>query len=222
MSSNITRKTARPTVAALAARMDERDQAINERFNRIESLLVQIAQGVQAPAPVVEQPLVLASTPVVGQVVATSDVTTGVPFRELREILKTHKANGAIKPGVTVKDAIAQGLMTDTGALGNGVPVQALVVETKAQAKARTEAQIAAAREIASGPRRANGTISPKAEWQVREDLAMIGGVDGFDREDFDVLGPLHEEIKVLTDAGVSLAKAGRALLAREARKVNA
>lgn len=59
-----------------------------------------------------------------------------------------------------------------------------VVTVTVAKAKAdeaakpkRTKAQRKAAKAIGSAPRRANGTISPKCEWEIRETLALSGGL---------------------------------------------
>ncbi len=77
---------------------------------------------------------------------------TGVSFKALQLRLREHKAAGHIAQGVTVRNAIAQGLMTDTGDLGTGVgPVK----ETKRKPAKGGKGKVAKAAKAlkAEGPR---------------------------------------------------------------------
>lgn len=169
--------TTRITVADLSARLD-RSEAEQAQVNaQILGALGDIA------ARLTGQPVVQAVTAptVVGTVVGTVvDEPVGTPFPVLRAALKAHKAAGAIQPGITVKEAIAAGLMTPEGNLPDGtVPqVQVVVAEARPSAKARTAKQVEAAHKVAEAPRRADGTITPKREWAVREALAATGKYD--------------------------------------------
>lgn len=165
-------------------------KSTNERIdgleNKLDAILAHLTGNqVEAPAtPALTVPTV------VGEVVKVTDETTGVSFRDLRTALKAHKAAGAIRAGITVKEAIAEGLMDEYGNLGTGVSpvkVEVVVAETvtEAPAKPRTPAQIAAAERLASAPRRADGTITPESEWVAREALAETGKFDRFEIDAF-------------------------------------
>lgn len=100
-------------------------------------------------------------------------------FTNLRELLKAHKAAGAIKAGVTVKEAIAQGLMNEDGTLpkaGKKAGKAKKAGKTKVTAEV-TDAQPAVLR-AADGPRNAAGHITNKREWGLRETLADSGKYD--------------------------------------------
>lgn len=107
---------------------------------------------------------------------ATSE---GTPFGVLKAALKAHKASGAVPSQhngtyVTVKSAIADGLMLADGSLpkgkGKGKGAQVVAVVEDAAPARRTGSSVAA-----NGPRRADGTITPKREWALRERLAAQG-----------------------------------------------
>lgn len=170
----------------------------NKRIDALEGKLdtiLEVLTGGQVSAPA-EVPVLTVPT-VQGTVVSVKDeAPEGLPFRELRGLLKQHKANGLVKPGVTVKEAIAGGLMDSFGRLlGTGTVEQAAAnvvvadVQVEAPAKPRTPAQIAAAERLASAPRRADGTITPESEWAAREALAETGK---FDRFEIDALVSEH------------------------------
>ncbi len=170
---------------------------LTTRVAALESDMAEVKAGVkailhaltaQAPAPAeVTAPIVQ------GEVVPTAPkaVEAKQPnkFAVLRVALKAHKAAKLIPAGVTVREAIAQGLMDEDGnCLAIDAPVAApvvtpTVVVTEAKpaqaAKPLTEAQVA----HREAPRRANGTCPPKREWALREQLAMTGK---FDRHEID------------------------------------
>lgn len=122
-------------------------------------------------------------------------------FRGLQAALRAHKEAGLIRKGITVKEAIAEGLIDGTGALlrAEDAAMDAAVGEpTKAERKAAKKAKKAAKQAAAleadkparttvanEAPRRADGTITPKVEWADREALAMSGM---FDRHQIDAI----------------------------------
>lgn len=114
--------------------------------------------------------------------------TEGTAFGVLKAALKAHKASGAVPSQhngtfVTVKSAIADGLMNADGTLpgkkskgkGKGAQVVAVVEDAT---PARNVSHVAS-----DAPRRADGTITPKREWALREQLALTGK---FDRHQID------------------------------------
>lgn len=192
MTSN-TRKTiagAYTEIAAIRTEIADVKTAMTAGF---EGLFALIAAN-QAPAPLevtvpTVQGTVLDTITEPTKTKASKEVT-GPKFQDLRNALKAHKANGLIKAGLTVKECQAQGLMdADGNYTGDSAPAHVVVAETVAAAPAapvkrgRTEAQIAAAKETASGPRDAAGHITPKNEWTAREALAMTGR---YDRKEID------------------------------------
>lgn len=92
-------------------------------------------------------------------------------FGELRQMLRDHKAAGAIPAGVTVRQAIDQGLMTEQGTLPGTTAKKAK--KAKAQPTVAIVAEVEP--KVDARPRRANGTIAPKAEWEVRRLLEAQG-----------------------------------------------
>jgi hypothetical protein len=167
--------TTRTTLKATNARIDALDA-------KLDAILAALTGG-QVAAPV-EVPVLTVPT-VEGVVTSVKDEPVGAKFGDLRTILKAHKAAGHIKAGVSVKEAIAQGLMDNYGNLADGTPpvVQVVVAETvtEAPAKPRTPAQKAAAERLAAAPRRADGTVTPESEWAAREALALTGKWDRFE-----------------------------------------
>lgn len=93
------------------------------RLSALESDVAEIKGSIAALTSGIERLLAAPIAPVAP--VAEATVTDAMAFRDLREALKAHKAAGHIKPGVSVKDAIAQGLMTATGTLPGAAPVAA-------------------------------------------------------------------------------------------------
>lgn len=110
--------------------------------------------------------------------------TEGTPFPVLKAALKAHKASGAIPAQhngtyVSVRSAIEDGLMNADGSLP-GTKAKA----PKAKAKgAQVVAVTSDATPAYEAPRRADGTITPKREWVLREQLAETGR---FDRHQID------------------------------------
>lgn len=170
MSKNTyTLTNARNEIAEVRGEISEVKAGIAEILTRLG------ATPVAPVAPVVEAPK-----------------AQGPSFMVLRHALKAHKAAGAIKPGVTVKEAIAQGLMRADGSLPTGQVVVVLEPEVPATPrKARkvserapepeygTDAWIAWARPTDDGaPRRADGSATPKREWKARMALAESGQFD--------------------------------------------
>jgi len=110
--------------------------------------------------------------------------TEGTPFPVLKAALKAHKASGAIPAQhngtyVSVRSAITDGLMNADGTLPG----------TKAKAPKATKAKAKGAQVVAvasdatpayEAPRRADGTITPKREWALREQLAETGKFDRY------------------------------------------
>lgn len=147
-----------------------------------------VAQAVEAgllPPTVqpVREPKVV--TTKVAKVATATKATEGTPFGVLKAALKAHKASGAVPAQhngtfVTVKSAIADGLMNADGTLpgkgkkaskkAKGAQVVAVVADTT---PARNVSHVAA-----DAPRRADGTITPKREWALREQLALTGKYD--------------------------------------------
>lgn len=104
---------------------------------------------------------------------------TGTPFPVLRAALKAHKAAGAIPAGVSVRDAVAGGLMLADGSLPGKQ-----VAQVKAEAPAK-ERKPVGENHASQGPRDALGRITPKAEWATREALADTGK---FGRDEIDLI----------------------------------
>lgn len=139
----------------------------------IEALATRI--GAVAASPVLTAP---EAAPVAAPAAPVAEAK-GPSFRELRDALKAHKAAGAIKAGVTVKEAIAAGLMTDQGTLPGTVASTTTTAPAKAPKVVAEVAAAAPAKErAADGPRDAMGRITPKAEWAQREALALTGSYD--------------------------------------------
>ena len=179
---------------------DARLTAVETGLSEIRTM--QASQGLVLEALyakiVGSEPVALATPFVTGEVVSSADFVNapltaavvkpepkveGVSFRDLRAALKAHKAAGAIKPGLTVKEAIAAGLMNPDGTLPTGAPKPvAVVAEVKAEVPAkRTRTVTEAEQARREAPRRADGTATPKREWALREQLAMTGKFDRFE-----------------------------------------
>lgn len=112
-----------------------------------------------------------------------------VPFGVLRDLLKQHKAAGLIRPGITVKEAIAEGLMDAQGRVTGNAPTQAPAKVTAAKVDTEAPAKVTEAEQARrEAPRDAQGRLTPKREWALREDLAL-NGVDGrmLDRWEIDL-----------------------------------
>ena len=120
----------------------------------------------------------------------------GVPFKQLQLRLREHKTAGTIKPGITVREAIAAGLMTEAGILPDGSPVPSVDEAPKASKKAKKakKARKAVVAEVvaeqpakrtrpaaADMPRNALGQTTPKSEWAMRERLALTGDYDRYE-----------------------------------------
>lgn len=111
---------------------------------------------------------------------------TGTPFPVLKAALKAHKASGAIPAQhngtyVSVRSAIADGLMNADGSLPGAKPAKAKKSKAKgAQVVATVSDEAEAVLQPYDAPRRANGTITPKREWALREQLAETGKYDRF------------------------------------------
>jgi hypothetical protein len=115
---------------------------------------------------------------------ATKVEAEGTSFSDLRAALKAHKASGAVPSQhngtfVTVKSAIADGLMNADGTVGKAKASTPKAKAKGAQVVAVTSDKVRAA----DGPRRADGSITPKREWALREQLAETGK---FDRHQID------------------------------------
>lgn len=115
----------------------------------------------------------------------------GIGFKALQLRLREHKAAGLIVPGVSVREALAAGLMDANGNVTGGAVVVAKVEADKPAKTARkaskrapepeygTAEWIAWARPTDDGaPRRADGSVTPKAEWALRMALAESGTFD--------------------------------------------
>ena len=188
MSNN--QSTTSNTVASAHKRMDEIEANLDTRFNRLESLLLSIADTAVAPTVTVtkREPAKAKTTKAKGKKAKASTkakaeakvVTPEVAakqesyrkFSDLRQQLREHKAAGAIKAGVTVKEAIEQGLMNEDGSLPGGKPAKQAKGKTAPQVTAKV-ARTDVAKVVPS--RRANGTIAPKGEWAIREALKAQG-----------------------------------------------
>jgi hypothetical protein len=119
----------------------------------------------------------------------------GTSFTELRARLVALKAEGLVPAGVSVRQAQAQGLVDDEVRFIGTAPKAAPKASKKAKAKARkaevekvaakveADAPAKARPAGADAPRRADGTITPKSEWALREALAETGK---FDRHEID------------------------------------
>ena len=108
----------------------------------------------------------------------------GPSFQELRVSLRAHKAAGAIVPGVSVKQAVDQGLMDAQGNLpGVSKPKAAKAPKARKATVAKVSASQPAKVRAADGPRNALGHITPQSEWALRESLALTGE---FDRHEID------------------------------------
>lgn len=109
---------------------------------------------------------------------------TGTPFPVLKAALKAHKASGAIPAQhngtyVSVRSAITDGLMNDDGSLPGTKAPKAKKAKGKAKGAQVVAATTDSAKAAASeAPRRADGTITPKREWALREQLAEAGKWD--------------------------------------------
>lgn len=113
-------------------------------------------------------------------------------YRNLRDVLKAHKASGAVPTQhngtfVTVASAIADGLMNADGTVSGKAAKKAKaskVEAPKAKAKVQVTAKVTPAEpakvRAADGPRNAQGHITHKREWELREALAMTGEYDRY------------------------------------------
>lgn len=182
MSSNAS--NTRNTVASAHSRMDEIEANLDARFDRLESLLgaivgtptVEPVKTTKAKAKAGKSKTTKAAAPKAKKV-ETPEVAAKRAsysnFRNLREALRAHKAAGAIKAGLTVAQAIEQGLMNDDGSLPGGkkaakASAKATAPQVTAKVKATDTAKVVPSR-------RANGTIAPKGEWAIREALKAQG-----------------------------------------------
>lgn len=173
MAKNTTTLSAR--IDGMETRMDGMEGALG----RIEAILSKGVPTVTPEAPTKASKASKASKP------KAKKADEGLPFAQLRFALKQHKVAGRIVAGVTVKDAIAGGLMDNHGRfVGADAPAVVAKAEPKAKAKATrapepefgTEAWIAWARPTEKGaPRRADGSVTPKAEWAIRFGLIAKG-----------------------------------------------
>jgi hypothetical protein len=142
--------------------------------------------------------------PVVTAPAVEAPEVEGLPFRELRAILKAHKVAGRVESGVSVKQMIDAGRMDAFGSL-TGAPAEpvkvAAKVEVEAPAKERKPRKVTVTENHASqGPRDAKGRITAKETWETREALAMTGKVG-------------REEIDALVDSGVRVTEESAAAL---------
>jgi len=163
--------------------------SLETRFDGLESRLDRVLAALEG------KPTKVAKAPKASK--AKKAKADGVPFKALQLRLREHKVAGAIVAGVSVREAIAQGLMTATGdlpgvakATGKAAPKVEPKVTPKAEPKkarqvAKVEADAPAKERAASGPRDAMGRITPKAQWDLRESLAMTGK---FDRHEIDAI----------------------------------
>lgn len=173
----------RITLASVTARLDEQDA----RFDRMEGLLVRLAMSLEAPAPAAE---VTAHVTVPGIVV---EATPAVEAKPAKAALLSKEEFKALKVAKVVPWGMTQKQAREAGLIGGGAAVPQVVAQVAPQAPARkaerapepefgTEAWIAWA-QPAEGPRRADGTCTPKAEWAKRFALAETGA---FDRHEID------------------------------------
>lgn len=175
------------TVASAHARIDVLDAKIDQILALVSGRQIESAPIREVSAPIVT-----------GEVLTVTD-DKGTPFAVLRNKLREHKAAGKIPAGVTVKDAIAQGLMDANGNLP-GESVTLTKAERKAAKKARKAQEAAQAVAVIvpsepakakpltpaqeariDAPRRADGTMTPRSEWALREALAMTGKYDRYE-----------------------------------------
>lgn len=124
---------------------------------------------------------------------ASKKVEEGTPFHTLQLRLREHKAAGLVVPGVSVRQAQAEGLIDEDGNFVGTTPKASKPASKKASKKgsktekvaAKVEADSPAKVRAADGPRRADGSITPKTQWDLRESLADSGK---FDRHEIDAI----------------------------------
>ena len=164
MSKNTTTR-----IAALLAEIAEGQKAIDARLTALEVDATKPAtKRVTKAAPATKA----ASKPASKKAAKTGE-SKSLPMAQLRACLKQHKADGAIKAGVTAKDALAEGLMLADGTLpGDAKPVTAKPASKTASKPASKKAPAKKARtKKAPAPtkgsmtvKKAGGTLT-KREW---------------------------------------------------------
>lgn len=163
--------------------------------------LIALGKALLGDAPVETAPVKETKAPK-GKKAKKADAPEGLPFGQLRAILREHKVAGRVEGGVSVKQMIDAGRMD---AFGNLTDEQAVVAVEAAEAprKAKKAKKAKAERVVAEveteapakerkpvsenhasqGPRDSLGRITPKVQWDLREALAMSAQ---FSREDID------------------------------------
>lgn len=172
------------TVSALASEVADLREIVTANTVALERVLG--ALGKSAPAKPVSTPVRKGKGAGKGSA-KKARKAEGPSFSELRSQLREHKKAGLVPAGVSVREAQASGLMDEKGAFvgGSGKRVSKKPVATKKRSVAKVEANAPAKVPASEAPRRADGTITPKSEWALRESLAESGR---FDRHEIDAI----------------------------------